>query len=246
MKETDRLAAMATELRKLGAAGGGGRGLLRDHAAARTEAGRTIDTYDDHRMAMSFSLAALGGVPVRINDPECVAKTFPDYFTALRERSSSVSASPSSRSTVPRPRARARSRAGWRETLGFHYLESGALYRLVALLALRPGPLDEAARSPQLAEELDVASRRRRILLRTRTSPSRSGREDGRRPRLARSRRCRPVRQALLSASAAFRQAARPGGRRPRHGDRRVPRCDAQGVLDSEPGSRGPNGAISS
>jgi len=42
-----------------------------------------IDTYDDHRMAMSFSLAALGGVPVRINDPGCVAKTFPEYFSAF-------------------------------------------------------------------------------------------------------------------------------------------------------------------
>ena len=42
--------------------------------------GAAIDTYDDHRMAMCFSLVALGGVPVRINDPECVAKTFPDYF----------------------------------------------------------------------------------------------------------------------------------------------------------------------
>ncbi len=44
-----------------------------------------IDTYDDHRMAMCFSLAALGGVPVTINDPQCVSKTFPDYFDALAE-----------------------------------------------------------------------------------------------------------------------------------------------------------------
>jgi 3-phosphoshikimate 1-carboxyvinyltransferase len=44
----------------------------------------SVDTYDDHRMAMSFALAALGGVPVRINDPACVAKTFPDYFAAFR------------------------------------------------------------------------------------------------------------------------------------------------------------------
>ena len=44
----------------------------------------TIDTYDDHRMAMCFSLAALGGVPVRINDPQCVRKTFPQYFDAFR------------------------------------------------------------------------------------------------------------------------------------------------------------------
>jgi 3-phosphoshikimate 1-carboxyvinyltransferase len=43
-----------------------------------------VDTYDDHRMAMSFSLVALGGVTVRINDPQCVAKTFPDYFSVFR------------------------------------------------------------------------------------------------------------------------------------------------------------------
>jgi 3-phosphoshikimate 1-carboxyvinyltransferase len=45
----------------------------------------TIDTYDDHRMAMCFALAALGGVSVRINDPRCVAKTFPEYFDALAQ-----------------------------------------------------------------------------------------------------------------------------------------------------------------
>jgi 3-phosphoshikimate 1-carboxyvinyltransferase len=48
------------------------------------KSGVAIDTYDDHRMAMSFSLVALGGVPVRINDPNCVAKTFPDYFKAFQ------------------------------------------------------------------------------------------------------------------------------------------------------------------
>ena len=58
------------------------------HAGRREEAtdaaaGVAIDTYDDHRMAMGFSLAALGGVSVRINDPQCVAKTFPDYFKAF-------------------------------------------------------------------------------------------------------------------------------------------------------------------
>jgi 3-phosphoshikimate 1-carboxyvinyltransferase len=47
---------------------------------AKLVANAEIDTYDDHRMAMCFSLVALGGVPVRINDPKCVAKTFPDYF----------------------------------------------------------------------------------------------------------------------------------------------------------------------
>jgi len=82
IKETDRIAAMATELRKLGATVEEGADTLRlvPPAALRPA---TIDTYDDHRMAMSFSLAALGGVRVRIADPECVGKTFPEYFEVL-------------------------------------------------------------------------------------------------------------------------------------------------------------------
>jgi 3-phosphoshikimate 1-carboxyvinyltransferase len=82
VKETDRIAAMAAELAKLGAGVEAGPDYLRvtPPAALRTAA---IDTYDDHRMAMSFSLAACGGIPVRINDPGCVAKTFPDYFSRL-------------------------------------------------------------------------------------------------------------------------------------------------------------------
>ena len=83
VKETDRLAAMATELRKLGAEVEEGSDYLRIVPPVRLASDVAIDTYDDHRMAMSFALAALGGVPVRINDPACVAKTFPDYFAAL-------------------------------------------------------------------------------------------------------------------------------------------------------------------
>ena len=79
IKETDRLAAMATELRKLGAEVEEGADHLRV-TPPRAFRPATIDTYDDHRMAMCFSLAALGGVPVRINDPDCARKTFPDYF----------------------------------------------------------------------------------------------------------------------------------------------------------------------
>ena len=82
VKETDRIAAMATELRKLGARVDEGRDNLRITPPAQFTAA-TIDTYDDHRMAMCFSLAALGGVRVRINDPACVAKTFPEYFDVL-------------------------------------------------------------------------------------------------------------------------------------------------------------------
>ena len=84
VKETDRIAAMAKELRKLGAAVEEGADFLRiAPPAAGLAAGASIDTYDDHRMAMCFSLAALGGVAVRINDPQCVNKTFPGYFDAL-------------------------------------------------------------------------------------------------------------------------------------------------------------------
>src|SRR5712691_4352415 len=82
VKETDRLAAMATELRKLGAAVEEGADTIRITPPAVLKPA-TIDTYDDHRMAMSFSLAALGGIRVRINDPGCVGKTFPEYFDVL-------------------------------------------------------------------------------------------------------------------------------------------------------------------
>jgi len=72
-------AAMAAELGKLGAGVEAGADYLKV-TPHRLNAGIAVDTYDDHRMAMSLSLAALGGVAVRINDPDCVAKTFPDYF----------------------------------------------------------------------------------------------------------------------------------------------------------------------
>jgi 3-phosphoshikimate 1-carboxyvinyltransferase len=84
VKETDRLAAMATELRKVGAEVEEGEDYIRVTPPAELSPA-TIDTYDDHRMAMCFSLASLDGKArrgnaMRINDPKCVAKTFPDYF----------------------------------------------------------------------------------------------------------------------------------------------------------------------
>jgi 3-phosphoshikimate 1-carboxyvinyltransferase len=84
VKETDRLAAMATELRKVGAIVEEGEDYLRVTPPDQLSPA-TIDTYDDHRMAMCFSLASLDGAArrgnaMRINDPKCVAKTFPDYF----------------------------------------------------------------------------------------------------------------------------------------------------------------------
>lgn len=82
VKETDRIAAMATELRKLGAQVEEGPDWLAVTGPA-TWRPASIDTYDDHRIAMCFSLAAAAGVPVEIRDPGCVAKTFPDYFSRL-------------------------------------------------------------------------------------------------------------------------------------------------------------------
>ncbi len=83
VKETDRLAAMAAEMRKLGARVEEEPDALRITPPKRFTPGVAIDTYDDHRVAMCFALAALGGVPVRINNPGCVAKTFPSYFADL-------------------------------------------------------------------------------------------------------------------------------------------------------------------
>jgi 3-phosphoshikimate 1-carboxyvinyltransferase len=88
VKETDRIAAMATELRKVGAKVQEGEDFLVVTPPEKLIPNAAIDTYDDHRMAMCFSLVSLGGVPIRINDPKCVGKTFPDYFerfTALAQ-----------------------------------------------------------------------------------------------------------------------------------------------------------------
>jgi len=82
VKETDRIAAMATELAKLGAQVMAGDDWLEVAPLARFRSA-SIDTYDDHRMAMCFALAAFGDAPVTIRDPDCVRKTFPDFFAAF-------------------------------------------------------------------------------------------------------------------------------------------------------------------
>jgi len=82
VKETDRIFAMATELRKVGATVVEGEDFIEITPPAKL-VHAAIDTYDDHRVAMCFSLVALGGVAVTINDPGCTAKTFPDYFDRL-------------------------------------------------------------------------------------------------------------------------------------------------------------------
>ncbi|MCG2577116.1 bifunctional 3-phosphoshikimate 1-carboxyvinyltransferase/cytidylate kinase [Dechloromonas sp. XY25] len=151
VKETDRIAAMAIELRKLGAEVEEGADYIRVTPAALHPA--AIDTYDDHRMAMCFSLAAFG-TPLRINDPKCVAKTFPDYF----ERFAAVTkAAPVI--AIDGPSASGKGTVAGRvaQALGYAYLDSGALYRLTALAAKQAG-VDWADESSvaKLAAVLDV------------------------------------------------------------------------------------------
>ena len=85
VKETDRISAMATELRKVGAVVEEGSDYITITPPAQLTPNAVIDTYDDHRMAMCFSLVSLGGVPITINDPNCVAKTFPNYFAEFQK-----------------------------------------------------------------------------------------------------------------------------------------------------------------
>ena len=84
VKETDRLSAMATELRKVGATVEEGEDYIQITPPAEIQSA-AIDTYDDHRMAMCFSLAAFGSAEITINDPGCTRKTFPEYFTLFEE-----------------------------------------------------------------------------------------------------------------------------------------------------------------
>ncbi len=162
VKETDRIAAMATELRKVGATVEEGEDFIRITPPAQIRHA-SIDTYDDHRMAMCFSLAAFGAEGMRINDPRCVAKTFPNYFTLLHDvvRAVPVIAidgpSASGKGTVAQLVA---------ARLGYHYLDSGALYRLLALAAQRDRILltDETGLA-ELAERMDIRFEGNRIFL---------------------------------------------------------------------------------
>ena len=190
VKETDRITAMATELRKVGATVVEGADYIRI-TPPKTAAGikqkllswfrspsqsvvpnarlsihnpaSGIDTYDDHRMAMCFSLAAFGADGIRINDPRCVAKTFPNFFTLLHDVVQAVPViaidgpSASGKGTVAQLVA---------VKLGFHYLDSGALYRLLALAAQRDEVLltDEAGLAA-LAEHIEIRFEGERIWL---------------------------------------------------------------------------------
>jgi 3-phosphoshikimate 1-carboxyvinyltransferase len=181
VKETDRIAAMATELRKLGAtveegadyitvtppgyqpsdagppqvasAPSGGSAV---HAVTSVGAWKSasIHTYDDHRVAMCFSLAAFNpaGVPVRIEDPKCVAKTFPDYFESLLSLCHTATANiPVICVDGPTASGKGTVAVAVAARLGYHFLDSGAMYRVTALAALRRGLVIDAAHEAQIA-----------------------------------------------------------------------------------------------
>ncbi len=144
VKETDRIAAMTRELRKFGAVVEEGQDFLRITPPASAGDWRTaaLDTYDDHRMAMCLSLAAFNParLPLRINDPKCVAKTYPDYFEALF----SVVQTPAHNIPVvcvdgPTASGKGTLAAALARRLGYNFLDSGALYRITALAANRVG-----------------------------------------------------------------------------------------------------------
>jgi len=144
VKETDRIAATATELRKLGATVVEGSDFIQvtPPATANAWTPACIHTYDDHRVAMCFSLAAFNpaGVPVRIEDPKCVAKTFPDYFEALF----SVASAPAAAIPVicvdgPTASGKGTLADVLAQQLGYHFLDSGSLYRITGLAATRAG-----------------------------------------------------------------------------------------------------------
>lgn len=157
VKETDRLAAMACELRKLGAIVEEGVDYLRitPPASASDWRAARIHTYDDHRIAMCFSLAAFNpaGLPVRIEDPKCVAKTYPDYFEALFSLATPMpKAVPVICIDGPTASGKGTLASLLAAQLGYHFLDSGALYRITGLAALQAGLKLDSAHESQIAE----------------------------------------------------------------------------------------------
>ena len=146
VKETDRIAAMATELRKLGATVVEGHDFISVTPPAPTAwKAAAIHTYDDHRMAMCFSLAAFNAfagakppVPVRILDPQCVAKTFPDYFAALFSVATTDTADiPVLTIDGPSASGKGTLASQIADKMGWHFLDSGAVYRATAWMAMQ-------------------------------------------------------------------------------------------------------------
>jgi len=153
VKETDRIDAMANELRKLGATVEDGPDFIRVHPLAAVGwRAAAIRTYDDHRVAMCFSLAAFNParLPVRILEPHCVAKTFPDYFETLFSVAETAEV-PVICVDGPTASGKGTLALELAHRLGYHYLDSGSLYRVTGLAMRRAGFSADAAHETQIA-----------------------------------------------------------------------------------------------
>lgn len=208
VKETDRIVAMAAEARKLGATVEEGPDWIRIEPIQQWRSA-SIHTYDDHRIAMCFSLAAFNPakLPVRIEDPKCVAKTFPDYFEALFSLSMSTGV-PVITIDGPTASGKGTLAALVAAQLGYHYLDSGALYRLTALASLQAGlslePANEAAIA-ELARHLPVAFEGERVLL-SKTNVSEQIRTEEAGMNASKVSAMPLVRQALVELQASFQR----------------------------------------
>ena len=208
VKETDRIAAMACELRKLGAVVEEGADFIRVTPPMLWRSA-AIHTYDDHRVAMCFSLAAFNpaGLPVRILDPKCVAKTFPDYFEALFAL---TQARPADIPVIcidgPTASGKGTLASLTAQRLGYHYLDSGALYRLTAYAAGRAGvALHDAAGVAAIAAALPVRFSGEQVLLAV-EDVSDAIRTESAGMAASQVSVHAPVREALLALQRGFRQ----------------------------------------
>jgi 3-phosphoshikimate 1-carboxyvinyltransferase len=173
VKETDRIAAMASELRKLGAEVVEGADFI-EVSPPLTWRAASIHTYDDHRVAMAMSIAAFNplagaapGLPMRIEDPRCVGKTFPDYFEVLFAHAEVEPGSvPVLAVDGPTASGKGTLSSVVAARLGYHLLDSGALYRATALAAGQAGlDLGDEAAVARLAAGLDLEFKAGRVLL---------------------------------------------------------------------------------
>lgn len=164
VKETDRIAAMARELKKFGATVVEGTDFIEIVAPVAWQAAE-IETYDDHRVAMCLSLAAFNGLagaepprPVRILDPRCVSKTYPDYFETFFGLSSArVQDVPIITVDGPTASGKGTLASAVAGALGYHFLDSGAVYRATALAAMRASVrADDEHQLARLATHLDL------------------------------------------------------------------------------------------
>jgi len=214
VKETDRIAAMAAELRKLGASVVEGPDFIEITPPTRWRPA-VVETYDDHRMAMCLSLAAFNrlagaepGCAVRILDPHCVAKTFPGYFDALfgvaRAEPRDV---PVIAVDGPTASGKGTLAAELAARLGYHLLDSGALYRATGLAVLDDGasPDDEAAVA-RIARTLDLRFEGQQVWLRGREVTERL-RSETAGMMASRVSALPAVREALHGLQLSFRRA---------------------------------------